>query len=251
MQQPYISHKFKSAIWRLEIDTISETIFIEIRDQADKKVYFSAISLQNGNVFFDELQTEERWLTGIEAAYDGVLLLHNYQSEAGPAHKGIIAIDGFTGNTLWNNYVNAFDHLSINGPVIYDTRIQPRKLFLADIKSGLINRQFEPSIDIELDNHIILPDTISAEFLRAIKPPVAPFGNTIHYLEHNNFRIVSLHSLETGTLQQHLYIMDGMNIVYNDLLNSDIQKLQPESFLMHKDRLIYLKNKSQLKVLTL
>jgi hypothetical protein len=251
MLQSVIDHKFESPVWRLEIDPVSEIIFAEIREPSDKKVYFAALSLKSGNAYFDGLQTEERWLTGIETAFDSVLLLHNYQSESGPAHKGLTAIDGMSGKTLWNNYVSAFDHLSVNGPVIYDTRIQPRKLLLIDIKTGEIKRPSEPSIDIELTNHIVLPDIVSAEILRAAKAPVEPFGNTVHYLERNKFRIVSLHSLTEGSLRQHLYVMDDANTVYEDLLNTGIQKLQPESFLLYNDQLIYLKNKSQLKVLNL
>jgi len=251
MLQPQIIYQFKSSVWRLEIDPLSETIFAEIRDQSDKKVSFSAIGLDTGKIYFDGLQTEERWLTGTEAAYDGVLLLHNYQSEAGPAHKGLSAINGSTGDILWNNFIYAFDHLSVNGPVIYDTRIQPAKLFLADIKTGATKRPYEASIDTELINDIVLPDMVSPEILASMSVTVSPFGNEVHYLEHNNFRIVSLHTFAEGALQQHLYILDNSGIVYQDLLNTDIQKLQPESFLLHKDHLIYLKNKSQLKVLNL
>jgi hypothetical protein len=251
MLQPQIIYQFKSPVWRLEIDPLSETIFAEIRDQSDKKVSFSSIGLDTGKIFFDGLQTEERWLTGIEAAYDGVLLLHNYQSEAGPAHKGLVAVDGITGKIRWSNYIYAFDHLSVNGPVIYDTRIQPPKLFLADIKTGATKRSYEPSVDTELINDIVLPDMVPPEILASMSVTVSPFGNAVHYLEHNNFRIVSLHTFAEGALQQHLYILDNSGIIYQDLLNTDIQKLQPESFLLHKDHLIYLKNKSQLKVLNL
>ena len=250
MLQPQITYQFKSPVWRLEIDVLTKTIFAEIRDQADKKVSFSAISLDSGELFFDDLHTEERWLTGIEAAYNGVLLLHNYQSEAGPVHKGLTAIDG-PGNVLWRNFTHAFDHLSSNGPVVYDTRMQPRKLFLIDVTTGAMVRPYNSSIDPGLDNEIILPDEVLPGSLKHISLQVEPFGNTIHYLEHNNFRIVSLHTFAEGTLQQRLYIMSNAEIVYEDLLNSDIQKLQPEAFLLHKDKLIYLKDKSQLKVLNL
>jgi hypothetical protein len=251
MLQPHISYQFKSAVWRLEIDAHSQTLFAEVRDQDDKKAFFASVNLQSGKVNFDELQTEERWLTGIEAAYKGVLLLHNYQSESGPAHKGLIAFDGAKGDLLWNNYTHAFDHLSVNGPVIYDTRIQPRMLYLADIKTGTVIRPYEPLIDVEEVTNIILPEVISTDFLETLPIPATPFGNTAHYLEHNNLRIVSLHSLVEGTLQQRMYIMDNIQIVYEDILNTDIQKLQPESFLIYRDQLIYLKNKSELKVLNL
>jgi hypothetical protein len=251
MLQPFISHPFKSPIWRLEIDIIKGIILIEVRDVADKQVSFSSISLNNGEVYFDGLQTEERWLTGIEAAYDGVLLLHNYQSESGPSHKGIMAINAFTAKTIWSDYNSTFDHLTINGPVIYDTRMQPRKLALIDVKTGATLRPYEPSIDLELTNNVVLPDAAPDEFSQSLHLPVAPLENTIHYLEHNNLRIVSLHAITAGTLQQHLYIMDSENIFFEDLLNTNIQKLQPESFLLYENKLIYLKNQSQLKVLNL
>ena len=251
MLQPFVSHQFKSPVWRLEIDSLKEIILVEVRDVANKKVSFSSINLSDGEVYFDGLEAEERWLTEIEAAYDGVLLLHNYESDLGPAHKGIIALDALTGKTLWNNFSSAFDHLTINGPLVYDTRIQPRKLFVADIKTGATIRKYEPLIDLELANELALPALGSDEFLLSLHLPVPPLENTIHYLEHNNLRIVSLHAITAGTLQQHLYIMDSENIVFEDLLNTNIQKLQPESFLLYKDKLIYLKNQSQLKVLNI
>ncbi len=248
---PTISEQFDGTIWRMEIDEITETIFVEVRNSEEKKVHFGAINLLSGETLFKGLTTDERWLTGIEAAYDGVLLLHFYQSETGPAHKGLLAVDAFTGKTLWSNYAYSFDHLSENGPVLYDARIQPRKLFLADIKTGATTRIYEPSVYKRLENNIVLPELRTPEFLAKGLLPVHAFGNMIHYLEYNNFRIVSLHALRGGQLTQSLFVMDGVNKVYEDLLNEEIQKIQPEAFILHKNRLIYIKNKSELKVLTL
>ena len=250
--QPHIDYQFKSTVWRLEIDPITNILFAEIRDNGDKRVSFSAINLENGEVYFDDLQTEERWLTGIETAYDCIFLLHNYQSENGPVHKGKEAIDGKTGNTIWSNYTHAFDHLSVNGPIIYDTRLQPPQLFIANIKTGAIGRPYQSSIDTDVENHIVLPEISPIETASSLSLQLKTFGNAVHYLEHNNFRIVSLHAFADGTLQQLLYIFTTDNkIVYQDLLNKDIQKLQPESFLLRKGQLIYLTGKSRLKVLNL
>lgn len=250
--RPHINYQFKSTVWRLEIDPITDTLFAEIRDSSDKRVSFSAVDLKNGEIYFDNLQTEERWLAGIETAYDGVLLLHNYQSENGPAHKGLIAIDRKTGETIWTNYTHAFDRPTENGPVIYDTRLQPPQLLIANIKNGAIVRQYQPSIDVEIENHIVLPQIVSIETVAALSLQLKTFGNTLQYLDHNNFGIVSLHAFADGTLQQLLYIFTTDNkIVYQDLLNEGIQKLQPESFLVRKGQLIYLANKSILKVLNL
>jgi len=251
MLHPVISHPFSSPVWRFEIDSQTDTVLIEIRDQSEKKVSFASVSLKNGQVYFDGLETAERWLTGIEAAYDGVLLLHTYQSESGPTHKGLIALDAFTGKTLWSNFNLTFDYLSFNGPVVYDARFQPRKLFLADIKTGAPIRKYEPSIDLELAKELQFPEKITEEFVLSLHLPVTPVENSVHYLEHYNLRIVSLHAITEGRLRQHLYVMNNTDILFEDLLNTDIQKLQPESFLLYKNELIYLKNQSQLKVLNL
>jgi hypothetical protein len=251
MLQPFINHDFGLPVWRFEIDSQTDTVLAELRDQGEKKVHFSSISLKSGQVYFDGLKTEERWLTGVEAANDGVLLLHTYQSESGPIHKGLIALDVFTGKTLWSNFNLSFDYLSINGPIVYDARFQPRKLVLADIKTGAVIRNYEPSIDLGLSKELEFPEEVADEFALLLHLPVKPVENSLHYLEHYNLRIVSLHAIAEGALQQHLYVMNNTSIVFKDLLNTGIQKLQPESFLLYKHELIYLKNQSQLKVLNL
>ena len=249
MLQPHINYQFDSSVWRLEIDSLKDIIVAEIRDASDKKVHFASIDIGDGQICFDNLQTEVRWLTGIEAAYNGVLLLHNYQSENGPMHKGLTAIDERTGKTLWSNYNFSFDFLSTNGPILFDTHFQPRKPVLVDIQTGLTVRAHEPSIDLELANGIVFPEEKSNEFALALHLPVSPLQNSVHYLEHYNLRIVSLHAITAGRLQQHLYVMRDTDIIFEDLLNTHIQKLQPESFLLYKHYLIYLKNRSQLIVL--
>lgn len=248
--QPHISEQFDGDIWRLEIDEFSDTIFVEVRNSAEKQVSFSAISLVSGKAHFKNFTTPERWLTGIEAAFDGVLLLHNYQSETGPEHKGLMAIDALSSKTLWSNYTLGFDHLTVDGPVLYDAHFHPRQLFLADIKTGATKRVYEPSVYRALKNSVVVPNITGAEVAVGLLL-IHPFGERVHYLEYNNLRIVSLHALKAGALTQSIFIIDGVNKIYEDLINSGIQKLQPEAFIMHKNRLIYIKNRSELKVLAL
>jgi hypothetical protein len=243
--------QFNGDIWRMEIDEVTEILFLEIRDNTDRTVHFNAVNLSTGNILFKDLFAPERWLTGIEAAYDGVLLLHFYQTETGPAHKGLMAIDAFSGNTLWVNYALALDHLSNNGPVVFDVKVQPRKLFLTDIKTGATKRPYQPSVDGELVNSIVLPEVLTSDELPADLTFMQPFGNTVQYLEYNNFRIVSLHALNEGQVNQYLFVFDGTEKVYEDILNAGIQKLQPEAFMFHKNRLLYIKNKAGLRVLSL
>lgn len=250
MLQPLFSHDFTGTIWRLEIDEISDTMVVEIRNQQDKQVSFASIDLNTGKFYFDDFTTDERWLTGIEAVYDGVALLHYYKHETGPEHKGIIAINAATGQELWSNYSFAFDQLSINGPVVYNTNMQPKKLVLADIKTGRLARAYEFT-DKPLPNSIVIPVLMTAEQRLSTTLPEEPFGNIVHYLDHNTYRIVSLHTFKNAALQQHLFVTQGETIVYHNLLNSGIQKLQPEAFVLHKNALIFIRDRTELRVLNL
>jgi hypothetical protein len=247
---PFIDEQLNGIIWRIEIDEQSNTIFLEVRNTEDREVSFASFDLTTGKVNFKHLTLPEKWLTGLEAAYDGVLLLHHYQSATSPVHKAIVAVNGQDASTLWSNYTYAFDSLSANGPIAYNIQVQPKKLFLVDIKTGTMLRPFEPTIDNILPNHIIAPNIVPSSLLSPAIT-IEPYGNSIHYLEYNNFRIVSLHSFKKGLLKQHLYVIDDAKIIYEDILNDNIQKLQPEAFIVRKNCLIYIKNRSQLKALNL
>lgn len=251
MLQPYISECFDSPIWKFIIDSESGLLFVEVRDAETREVSFASINLKNGHTNFKKLTQPEKWLIGLEACFNGTLFLHGYESAHSPAHKGITAINGITGTEIWNNYGYAIHHISINGPVAYNTQIQPQKLFIIDEKTGSTLRNYDAGIDLPLQQNIKVPNIITQ-----VNQDITPFikgqimGN-IHYLEYNSFRIVSLHSLNQDVLQQILLIIKDGNLVFEDLLNDRIQKLQPEAFIMHQTQLIVIKNKIELKIFNL
>jgi hypothetical protein len=246
---PSISKQFNGLIWRMEIDEVSNTIYLEIRKTEDKLVSFAAVDLISGTTKFEDITMPERWLTGIEAAYNNVLLLHGYQGQNAPVHRGITAL-GTNGAVLWSNYSIAFDHLSINGPITYAAQIQPRKLYLTDINTGANIRQFDSDLDKEYVNNIAFPQNIENSGLN-FELPAESYKGVVHYLTYNNYRIVSLHTLAEGQLEQHMYVWMDEDLIYQDLLNSNIQKMQPEAFILFKNQVIYIKNKTELKVISL
>jgi hypothetical protein len=249
--QPSVSITFSGTLWRLQVDEQSHTLAIEVRNEQDKQTSFAAFSLTSGEVYFNNFTLPERWLTGIEAINRNVMLLHYYKHENGPEHKAIIAINALNGAELWSNYSIAFDHLSVNGPVVYNTGIQPKRLMLADLSSGDILRPYNTAMDKPLESKIVVPDMRPVDGMVPGSLPDEPYGNMVHYLNYNNYRIVSLHTFKNGALLQHLYVLKDTEVVYYDLLNQDIQKLQPEAFVLHQNALIYIKTKAEIKVLKL
>jgi len=246
---PFISKQFNGHIWRMEIDEISDTIYLEIRKAEDKLVSFAAVDLGSGETKFENVILPERWLAGIEVAYNNVLLLHGYQGQNAPVHKGLTAIAA-DGAVMWSNYSIAFDHLSINGPVTYATQIRPRKLFLTDINTGTNIRPFDSVLDARYVNSIVFPHNVTDSELN-FQLPVESYNRVVDYLSYNNYRIVSLHTLAEGLLMQSMYVWEDGDLIYEDLLNNNIQKMQPEAFILCKNRMIYIKNKTELKVISL
>lgn len=248
--QLLVAEHFDGQVWRMEIDLVTHTLFAEIRMVTNRSVTFAAIDLNTGKTHFKNYTVDERWLTGIETAFNGVLLLHFYQTESGPTHKGLAAVDAATGTLLWNNYNYSFDQLTVNGPVVFDSRLLPPKYYLTDIKTGSQLRAYQPAIDTEPVQPLQLPQVINIP-TDLPQLPAEPYGNNVHYLEYNTLRIVSLHALRAGSLMQCLYIIEHNELVFEDILNTNIQKLQPEAFVMYQNKLIYVKDRSEIKVLNL
>lgn len=248
---PTITQPFDLPVWRMEIDKFTDAIFFELRDSANKQVSFAGIDLNTGSLNFNNLVMPERWLSGIETAYKGVLILHGYQSEAVPIHKGLTGIDGRTGEVLWTDYNINFELLNTDGIVVYDARIQPKNLYVIDSHTGQKKGNYKAGIENN-QSSILFPNMIQADDLPPGLPNLKPHANVVHYLQHNNFRIVSLHALDGSHLTQHLHVFNiNGELLFDDIMNNDIQKLQPEAFIVYKNNLIWLKNRSVIKVLNL
>ncbi len=248
---PYIDEHFDGQIWKLDIDGNGDLLLLEIRNAANKEVSFAAISLTTGKTNFKNLVQRETWLSGLSGGYNGIVFLHGFEAAQSPNRKGITAIAGISGAPLWSNFIYTISKFSVNGLIAYNTQLQPVKLLLLDAKTGAILRPFNVSIDIELNQKIVLP-----QILNNLPPEFNAFfdgelqGN-VHYMEHNDFRIVSLHSLKHGVLDQLLLITQNGSLVYQDILTDKIQKLQPEAFIMYGNKLICIKNTRELKVFNL
>ncbi|WP_448698284.1 DUF4905 domain-containing protein [Mucilaginibacter sp. AW1-3] len=249
--QPFIDEQFDGQIWKFVIDEKTGLLFAEIRSAEKREVSFASVNLNTGKLNFKNLYLPEKWLTGLEGAFNGILFLHGFESAQSPVHKGIFAFDGVSGSELWSNYNYAISQLNINGPVAYNTRVQPPLLYLLDAQTGATVRPFNASIDTEITQHLILP-----RILNSIPPDFNIFfdgelAGNCHYMEHNSFRIVSLHTSKHGLLKQHLFVALNGDIIYEDILTDKIQKLQPEAFILYQNQLIYIKNSRELKILNL
>ncbi len=246
---PVIEYRFSGLIWKMEVDVDNELIFVETRNTENHTAAFSSFNLKTGENYFTELVSQEKWLIGMEGSRRGMLFLHGYSSAQSPEHKAIIALDAYSGKQVWADYNLSAETFTTTGLLAADQRFQTKKTVLLDYQTGQILQK---------------PDVLKEEF-QEITYPVMLFlppenltdliadeiTGEISCLNYNQYIIISLHTQKSGALQQHLFVIESNEIIYQDLLNEQIQKLQPEAFIVVKNHLIYLKNKTILKVLNL
>ncbi len=246
---PIIDHTFFGLIWKLEIDPKSELLFVETRNTENHTATFSSFDLKTGEIYFEKLILEEKWLAGMEGGRCGMLFLHGYKSAQSPEHKAIIALDAFSGKQVWADYNFSAEAFTTAGLLAADQRFQTKKIVLLDYQTGQVLQKPADLTDdfqqIQNPLMLLLPPQNLADWI-----PETIIGE-ISCLNYNPYLIISLHTQKNGALQQQLFIIENEVIVYQDLLNENIQKLQPEAFIMVKNQLIYLKNKLTLKVLNL
>lgn len=249
--KPSVTYTFSGLIWKLELDSASDLLYVETRNQQEHLVSFSAFDLKNGQANFIEITSEEKWLAGMNGGRKGVLFLYGYKSVQSPEQKGIIAIDGLTGKQLWADYNLALEKFTAEGLLATDQRFQTKKMILLDEQTGAVKDVAKNSIFPDDLQEIAYPLMLRLlpENLRQLLS--VTITGEISCLNYNSYLIISLHSQNNKNLVQELYVIKEEKVVYHDLLNEHIQKLQPEAFVLIKNHLIYIKNKITLKVLNL
>ena len=246
-----INQPFVGLIWKLETDTENDLIYIETRNEKEHSAGFSSINLKTGKLNFLELVPEEKWLIGLSGGRKSVLFLHGYLSDQTPEHKSIIALDGTTGKQLWANYNLSLETFTSAGLLAADQRFQSKRLVLLDEKTGNtktgmdLNDLTDDTQPIQIPYILrLLPQNLAALINGTITGGISCFN-------YNPYLIISLHTQKNDGYLQHLFVVENEAVIYQDLLNEQIQKLQPEAFVVIKNYLVYLKNKTILKVLNL
>ena len=68
----------------------------------------------------------------------------------------------------------------------------------------------------------------------------------VSVLKISELEIICFHEKINHALQQRLIVYQGDKILHEDILISNIQKLQPESFFILNKQLIYIRNKDEI-----
>src|SRR5690606_11593194 len=138
--------------------------------------------------------------------------------EFSPGRKGIIALNLYTQQVVWENYNYVLERISKDGILAYNAKIQPKRFELLDSETGLLLKNV--SQEEVMEYPIISND---------IKIPESHFEEEIT----NNFQelrisdlTVKVSYLRAGEVVNHiLEIFKEGNLIFTDYLFKDIQKV--------------------------
>ena len=237
--KPSLSETFKGIIWKVETDDKKSIVAIESRDLANRITHFSAFDYENGTCFFKEITVEDGWFWSLDRVHSGIIFLHGYVNESNPEHKGIIAIND-EGEIAWQQFHNTLAEVTDKGLVVYNPKIQPKMASLISPLNGEVLSarvmEFTP-----VERQIDLPDSLdSPEILQHLLPE--NLIGTVYHSSVNDKHIVVFHTKSGDLHNQQLIVVQQENILLEDYLATDIQKLNPEAFFIERGHLFYIRN---------
>ncbi|WP_256012563.1 DUF4905 domain-containing protein [Desertivirga xinjiangensis] len=240
--KPFLKEKFRGIIWKVVLDEQEPVIAVETRDPENHISEYSAYNFETGTCLFKEQSVEDSWLWSLDKAHEGLIFLHSYISEQSPEHKGIIALNR-NGALEWQQYNKTLQAVSVDGLVTYDPRIQPRRLELLKPENGMpIANNIQHYTSYEQD--IRLPDIINnSKELPSFFP--ANVEGPVWVLSIDDKNCYAYHIKKGGNLTQQLIISQGNNILIQDNLEENIQKLNPEAFFISRHNLFCIRGEKR------
>lgn len=235
--------KSTGIIWRIIINEEKEYIAIEIREVSSKKVSFTILNYKTGKLYFKEKSFAEPFNANLAyASPKSILLKLNEHSESFES-KGLIAVDFYNGEILWERYNLSLHEVDSRGVQVFDPKIFPRKyLWLDHLKGEMI-----PDIEIikNENSSLLFPEKVKGNII----PKFIKHGDLqgeVYFINYNEKNLISFHEMFENIIQQRLIVYQGDTILLDNILIRDIQKLQPESFFILNKQLFYIQNKNEI-----
>lgn len=241
--KPALQAKFNGIIWKVVTDPVSSVIAIETRDPKNRTANFSAFNFDTGITFFKEISVQDSWNWGLDKACHGFVYLHSYLNEKTPEHKAIIAINE-SGYIAWEVYNRTLDNVSADGLIVYNPTVQQKRFELLNPASGVIENNHIDNPQF-LSRNIYFPETTSnPSFLKRAMEKGTLVGS-LYFLDHNGKECLSFHAVKDAILSLYLLIIDKGSLIHEEILEHNIQKLNPEPFYIEQDHLFCIRNNKQ------
>lgn len=258
----------KKNIWRL-IPSESGYLVIEERDMISKEVFFNCLKTEDGKVYFQNFQLEEKYWVGIEAIYKNIIIFHKFRKPDMPGHKGVYAFDILSRKLIWQNDDLIFLLAKDEQVYAYQTSFEGREYFVLHYLTGElikdlgsefneVNKLREESMRSDFVNNFLFPEKFienaeTQSFAKLFNQQIVgqKVIGDINWLEQNGLVMFNYHEQNSnGTFNNHFSVVDISKgkIILNEILNSNSKSLTLESFFIIENLLFLLVGKTKLVV---
>ncbi|MBI4536032.1 MAG: DUF4905 domain-containing protein [Ignavibacteriae bacterium] len=269
--QPTWRYSTRGVIWRL-IPTESRKLVGEERDLSSKSVSFFCLNQMTGKVLWEMVKFDEAWWIGVEAIRRDIIFLHKFTKPDLPEHRGIIAVDVFTGKQLWSNDQLKFRYALDKTLFAVRESIEERLLFELDSQTGEILRSWEndeqplreariretPQFnhEPELPFPVLDLTTDDSDAAVAIRKHchTEDLVGSVEAIDLDDVTIFNYHERNPRSTSDETRMYNFLKVVnketgkmiFEEMINSDSSGIVPESFFVHHDMLFFVKDRKTL-----
>jgi len=221
--------------------------------------------LLNKSIDFDFKSTQEKFWIGVKTIYSDLIFFHSFLKPDLPIHKGLFVFDLFSREIVWHS--NEYNYLFIHKDDLYtyqqsfDGRIYFKlNPFTGELieelgDNDILIKELKDDLDSDNYNSYSFPEQnillLNSEYSNFITKFIddQKIKEKPEFIKYENALFISYHSLnKNGSLNNNFQVVDinSKKIIFEDVLNKNIEKIQFDSFFI-KNRVLYLlKNKNEL-----
>lgn len=238
---------------------------VELRDTTAHEVHYTIIDSNNKQSFKQDLLVENAWWTGITAFREDKLVMHRFQDSENPERKEFFILDIQTEKLCWesekfifvkmhNNEIYGYEKTDENGQI-------HKIISLADYSEKIVDVvEFERKIEQlakeqDKNNALIYPFYYPQEhvYFETVKAYLIQFMhvhpvNGCEYLEHQGAIIISYYIYENKSLSNYLLLINqAQEVLLHEKIDHQLNGIGVDTFFVVKNRLVFIKEKHQLK----
>lgn len=215
------SHQFSHNIWKIHAHRESSVLLLEIRNQDELKVSFTAIDI-SGKILADNIMFEESWWISVAQIIGRDVIFYTFDADGNPEVKDYIAYDLDKGEISW----------------------QKQDFSLANyIKPGEINENNKINIPFHYPEDTAYFNTVQ-RFIKFKLNDEARKG--ADYLEHDDLILLSyFKEVDKSMVNRLIVINKDQKIVMDEKLGEFNKGITDNTFFLFNNKLIFVKGISE------
>lgn len=221
--------------------------------------------LMNKTNDFDFNTTKEKFWFGVEAFYSDLIFFHSFLKPDLPIHKGLFIFDLFNRKIVWqsNDYNYLFIHKdelyayqqSFDGRIYFKLNPFTGELIEELGNNDILIKELKDDFDAENYNSYSFPEQnfllLNSEYSDLITKFVSEHAvkEKPEIIKYEDTLLISFHTLnKNGFYNNNFQVLDinTKKIIFKDVLNKNVEKLQFDSFFIKNNILYLLKEKNEL-----